>query len=187
MNKLIFGIAFIFTLVLVTSTSVSAVETTFCQISDSLSISNSIDTNNNETCNLRLTDSYDASGSHFKVFGDGRPYEGVSTVNGSVIDSVSDLDAATLTTCTYHTHARGDFDSYANLLTDADNGNIFLVKNCNGYEFGGGHYTELYRIVSSTDPSYTGDSWGYTGGWEFQVWTQSHKGNIIARNLPPTN
>ena len=186
MNKLIFGIAFIFTLVLVTSTSVSAVESTSCEISDNISISNSTDTNSNGACNLRLTDSYDLQGNHFKVFGDGH-YEGISVVEDIIIDSVSDLNAATLTTCTYHTHARGDFDIYASLLSDADSGNIFLVRNCNGYEFGGGHYTELYRIVSSTDPSYTGDSWGYTGGWEFQVWTQSHRGNIIARNLPPTN
>lgn len=108
---------------------------------------------------------YDANGDYYWDLGDGRIYK--------TVDSVADLDQATLTTCDYVVNYRADFgnDPYMN------EGWIQNHIQCSGYD-DNNHYN--YLIVSQTDPRYTGNPdnaiWGT---WEYHTLTQSHMGNLV--------
>lgn len=94
---------------------------------------------------------------------------------GGTVDSVEDLDQATLTTCTYRVHYRGSFenDRYQ------DSGWISNNILCKGYEPGA--YT--YLMVHQSDPRYTGEGTPLWGEWEYHVNAQSGVGNV-ERHLP---
>ncbi len=105
--------------------------------------------------------------------GDGRVY--------GTVGSLSDLDPATLTSCTYEVNYRGDFgnDPYM------DNGWIMNQINCSGYD-DNGHYS--YLIVHQTDPRYDGDpDLAIWGTWEYHVLGESGKGNLARPDHPVGN
>lgn len=106
--------------------------------------------------------SYDADGGYYWDRGFGR-------VLGNV-GSVDELDAATLTTCTYGVHYRGTFenDPYQ------DSGWISNTIRCEGAEAG----SFLYLIVHESDPRYTGEGTPIWGEWEYHVNAASGTGNV---------
>ncbi len=113
---------------------------------------------------------YDENGDYYWDLGDGRIY--------STVDSIEDLDAATLTVCTYQVQYRGDFgnDPYM------DSGWIINAINCVGYDPG----TYLYLMVHKTDPRYTGNpDWALWGDWEYHVLVESGTGNWVKRFAAP--
>jgi hypothetical protein len=108
---------------------------------------------------------YDDLGDWYWDLGDGR-------VQGTV-GAVSELDAATLTTCNYVVNYRGDFgaDPYM------DDGWIQNHINCSGYDDNGVYN---YLIVHESDPRYTGNpAWAIWGNWEYHVLTESGAGNLV--------
>jgi hypothetical protein len=108
---------------------------------------------------------YDYNGDFYWDLGDGR-------IQGTV-DSISDLDPETLTTCDYVINYRADFgnDPYMN------SGWITNLINCYGYD-DNGQYN--YFIVSDTDPRYTGNpDWAIWGNWEYHVLVESKSGNLV--------
>ncbi len=108
---------------------------------------------------------YDDNGNYYWDLGDGRIEK---TVN-----SISDLDQATLTTCDYVINYRADFNNNPFM----DHGWIQNHISCKGYD-DNGHYN--YLIVSDNDPRYTGNpEWAEWGTWEYHVLTESHNGNIV--------
>lgn len=108
---------------------------------------------------------YDAHGDWYWDLGDGR-------VRGTV-DSVDDLDEATLTVCDYQVEYRGNFENDPFL----DSGWILNDINCSGYD---DNNTYNYLIVHETDPRYTGNpDWSIWGTWEYQVLTVSGFGNLV--------
>jgi len=109
---------------------------------------------------------YDANGDWYWNLGDGR-------VEGTV-NSVSELDQSTLTTCDYEVQYRGKFQDTPYL----DSGWIKNEINCSGYDDNG---TYNYLIVSESDPRYTGTGKSIWGTWEYHVETESGKGNILVR------
>jgi hypothetical protein len=107
---------------------------------------------------------YDAAGDWYWDLGDGR-------VQGTV-DSVDDLDAATLTVCDYVVNYRGSFENDPFM----DTGWIQNHINCHGFD-DDGHYN--YTIVHETDPRYTGNpDWAIWGTWEYHVLTVDGLGNL---------
>lgn len=112
---------------------------------------------------------YDDNGDYYSDLGDGR-------VQGTV-SSIDDLDADTLTVCTYVNNYRADFGNTPFM----DQGWIQNHVNCSGYDDNG---TYNYLIVSDTDPRYTGNPdnaiWG---NWEYIVLTESGNGNTLVTNL----
>lgn len=108
---------------------------------------------------------YDALGGWYWDLGDGR-------IMGTV-DSVDQLDQATLTYCKYQVVYRADFgnDPYMN------DGWIINAIRQYGYD-GPGHWT--YLIVSDEDPRYTGNpEWAVWGTWEYHVLTEKGVGNLV--------
>lgn len=106
---------------------------------------------------------YDASGDYYWDLGDGRVY--------STVDSVDDLDGATLTTCDYVITYRADFGNDPFMNEGWIRNNI----RCSGAE--SGTYNSL--IVSQTDPHYTGNpDLAIWGTWEYAVDTWSGSGNV---------
>ncbi len=108
---------------------------------------------------------YDASGDWYWDLGDGR-------IQGTV-DSVDELDAATLSQCDYVNNYRGTFenDPYQ------DTGWISNHITCSGYD---GNGTYNYLIVHESDPRYTGNpDWAIWGNWEYKVLTESGSGNLV--------
>lgn len=114
---------------------------------------------------------YDANGDYYWDLGDGR-------IQGTV-DSVDDLDQATLTVCDYQVQYRGSFENDP----FQDTGWIMNNINCQGYDDNG---TYLYLIVNETDPRYTGNpNWAIWGNWEYHVLTTSGFGNLVRPETPP--
>ncbi len=108
---------------------------------------------------------YDADGDWYWDLGDGR-------IQGTV-DTMDDLDQATLTVCDYQVQYRGSFDNDPFL----DKGWIKNNINCSGYDDNG---TYNYVIVHETDPRYTGDpDRAVWGTWEYHVYTTSGQGNLV--------
>lgn len=108
---------------------------------------------------------YDANGEWYWDLGDGR-------VLGTV-DSVDELEQATLTTCDYVVNYRADFNNDPYM----DAGWIQNHINCSGYD-DNGHYN--YLIVHETDPRYTGNpDWEIWNTWEYHVLTESGSGNLV--------
>jgi hypothetical protein len=109
----------------------------------------------------------DASGAYYWDLGDGRVY----TTPG--IDSVDDLDQATLDVCDYVNNYRGSFENNA----FQDTGWIQNHITCKGYS-GTMHYN--YLIVNESDPRYSGNpDWAIWGNWEYHVLTESGSGNLV--------
>lgn len=132
----------------------------------------SLDQNNNGYPDLNVSVNghytsiyaYDANDDYYWDLGDGR-------VQGTV-ESVGDLDQATLTTCYYVVNYRGRFEDNPYL----DSGWIQNHINCSGYD-DNGEYN--YLIVSDRDPRYTGNpDWSIWGNWEYQTLTESKSGNL---------
>lgn len=117
---------------------------------------------------------YDANGDYYWDLGDGRIYK--------TVDSVDDLDPATLTTCDYVINYRADFNDDPFM----DAGWIQNHINCSGY---GNNKKYNYLIVHETDPRYTGnEDWAIWGTWEYHVKTRSGSGNLVDRlSNPQTN
>lgn len=108
---------------------------------------------------------YDESGNWFWDLGDGR-------IQGTV-DSIDDLDSATLTRCDYVVNYRGRFDNDPFL----DGGWIQNLINCSGYD-DNGQYN--YMIVHQSDPRYTGNpDWAIWGNWEYHGLIESGVGNLV--------
>lgn len=108
---------------------------------------------------------YDANGDWYWDLGDGR-------VLGTV-DSIEELDAATLTVCDYVVNYRGSFENDPFL----DSGWITNHINCRGYDDNDKYN---YVIVHETDPRYTGNpDWSIWGTWEFHTLTVSGIGNLV--------
>ena len=108
---------------------------------------------------------YDANGDYYWDLGDGRVF--------GTVDSVAELDQATLTTCDYVVNYRGAFENDPFL----DSGWIQNHINCSGYD-DNNHYNTL--IVHETDPRYTGNpDWAIWGTWEYHVLTVSGYGNLV--------
>lgn len=108
---------------------------------------------------------YDSNDDYYWDLGDGRVYK--------TVDSVDDLDQATLTVCDYVINYRADFgnDPYMN------EGWIQNLIQCRGFD-DNNHYN--YLIVSQNDPRYTGNpDWSIWGTWEYHVLTESHTGNLV--------
>jgi hypothetical protein len=102
--------------------------------------------------------------------GDGR-------IQGTV-DSVDELDAATLTTCDYVINYRADFGNDPFM----DAGWIQNHIQCSGYD-DNNHYN--YLIVHETDPRYTGNpDLAIWGDWEYHVDTLSGFGNLANPQKP---
>lgn len=107
----------------------------------------------------------DANGDYYWDLGDGRIYK--------TVDSVEDLDQATLSECDYKVHYKGDFGDDPFL----DMGVIQNMIHCYGY---GGNSTYNYQIVSEDDPRYTGNpEYAIWGTWEYHVNTESGVGNLV--------
>jgi hypothetical protein len=110
---------------------------------------------------------YDDLGGWYWDLGDGRVQSSVG------VDSVGDLDQATLTVCDYQVQYRGTFNNDPFL----DTGWIMNNINCSGYDDNGNYN---YLIVHETDPRYTGNSqWAVWGTWEYHVLTESGNGNLV--------
>lgn len=108
---------------------------------------------------------YDANGDYYWDLGDGR-------VQGTV-NSVYELDQATLTSCDYEVEYRGNFENDPFL----NSGWIINNINCSGYDDNG---TYNYVIVHKTDPRYRGNpDWAVWGDWEYHVATESKSGNLV--------
>jgi hypothetical protein len=108
----------------------------------------------------------DGHGDYYWDLGDGRIYK---TVN-----SVDDLDQATLTVCDYQVQYRGNFENDPFL----DSGWIKNDINCSGFDSG----TYNYLIVQDIDHRYTGNpDWAIWGTWEYHVYTVSGEGNLVRR------
>lgn len=106
---------------------------------------------------------YDANGDVYWDQGFGR--------SGGNVDSVDDLDEASLTTCYYIVTYRGTFEN----TPYQDSGWIRNNIRCEGAEPG----TYNSNIVHETDPRYTGNPdlaiWNV---WEYTVDTWSGVGNV---------
>lgn len=108
---------------------------------------------------------YDANGDWYWDLGDGR-------VLGTV-DSIDELDQATLTVCDYVVNYRGNFENDPFL----DSGWIHNNINCSGYDDNGKYF---YQIVHETDPRYRGNpDWSIWGTWEFHTLVESGVGNLV--------
>lgn len=108
---------------------------------------------------------YDSNGDYYWDLGDGR-------VQGTV-DSISELDESTLTTCDYQVQYRADFGNDAFM----DAGWIINDINCSGYD---DNNTYNYLIVHESDPRYTGNpDWEIWGTWEYHANTVSGYGNLV--------
>ena len=108
---------------------------------------------------------YDNLGDWYWDLGDGR-------VQGTV-DSVDDLDPATLTTCDYVVNYRGNFENDPFM----DSGWIQNHINCSGFD-DNNQYN--YLIVHETDPRYTDNpEWAIWGNWEYKALTISGFGNLV--------
>jgi hypothetical protein len=106
----------------------------------------------------------DGSGDYYWDLGDGRIYK--------TVESVADLDQATLTECDYVVNYRGTFEDDPFMDTGTITNNI----HCYGYEPG----TYYYQIVDETNPRYTGNpDWAEWGSWEYHVLTVSGAGNLV--------
>ena len=115
---------------------------------------------------------YDGNGDYYWDLGDGRIDQ--------TVDSVDDLDAASLTTCNYVNNYRADFGNDPFM----DAGWIQNHINCVGLEKA--QYN--YHIVHETDPRYTGNpDWAIWGNWEYHVLTISGEGNLVDRLTGPEN
>ena len=113
---------------------------------------------------------YDVSGNWYWDLGDGR-FQG--TVN-----SVDELDEATLTLCNYQVQYRGAFEDDAFL----DSGWIKNNINCGGYD-DNNSYNSI--IVHETDPRYTGNpDLAIWGTWEYHVDTVTGFGNLARPKTP---
>lgn len=124
------------------------------------------------TVNGKYTSLYawDADGNYYWDLGDGR-------IQGTV-DSVDDLDQATLTVCDYQVQYRGKFENTPFL----DSGWIINNIKCSGYA---NNNTYNYIMVHETDRRYTGDpDWAIWGTWEFHVYTVSGFGNLVRPESP---
>jgi hypothetical protein len=113
----------------------------------------------------------DGNGDYYWDLGDGRVYK--------TVDSVDDLDQATLDECFYTNNYRADFGNDPFM----DHGWIMNNILCKGYS-GTNHYK--YLIVSDTDPRYSGNpDWAVWGTWEYHVLAQTGFGNLV-RPYKPT-
>jgi len=107
----------------------------------------------------------DIVGDWYWDLGDGR-------IQGTV-NSVDELDAATLTVCNYVNNYRANFENDPYM----DSGWIQNHINCSGYD-DNNHYN--YLIVHETDPRYTGNpEWAIWGTWEYHALTISGYGNLV--------
>lgn len=107
---------------------------------------------------------YDANEDYYWDLGDGRIYK--------TVESVADLDQATLTECDYVVNYRGTFENDPFMDTGVIANNI----RCYGYEPG----TFNYQIVHESNPRYRGNpDWAIWGSWEFHVYTISGVGNLV--------
>lgn len=107
----------------------------------------------------------DASGDWYWDLGDGRIY-----THG--VESIEELDPATLTTCDYVVNYRGTFENDPYM----DTGWIMNNIRCHGYESAVYHYL----IVNESDPRYRGNpEYAVWGNWEYHVLTESGTGNLI--------
>ena len=107
---------------------------------------------------------YDESGDYYWDLGDGRIYK--------TVESIADLDQATLTECDYEVNYRGTFenDPYQ------DTGTIANDIHCHGFEPG----TYYYQLVDQTNPRYRGNpEFAEWGTWEYHVLTESGTGNLV--------
>lgn len=110
---------------------------------------------------------YDSHGDYYWDLGDGRVYTSVG------IDSIDDLDPATLTVCDYVVNYKGTFDNDPFL----DSGNVDNHIRCHGHD---GTSTFNTQIVHETDPRYRGNpAWAIWGDWELHVSTVSGTGNLV--------
>lgn len=108
----------------------------------------------------------DGSGDYYWDLGDGRIYTSAG------IESVADLDQATLTECDYVVNYRGTFENDPFM----DSGVIANHIRCHGYEKG----TFNYEIVHESNPRYRGNpEWAIWGSWEYHVLTESGAGNLV--------
>lgn len=116
------------------------------------------------TGNYNSLYAYDDAGGWFWDLGDGR-------VLGNVA-SVDDLDEATLTTCDYRVHYRGNFENDPFL----DSGSVSNMVRCRGFDDNGNYH---YQIVHETDPRYRGiPEHAIWGSWEYHVNVESGVGNL---------
>lgn len=107
---------------------------------------------------------YDDNGDYYWDLGDGRIFG---------VDSIDDLDQATLTVCDYVINYRADFGNDPFM----DAGWIQNIISCHGYD-DNGHYN--YFIVHETDPRYRGNpDWAIWGTWEYHGLTISGEGNLV--------
>jgi len=114
----------------------------------------------------------DGNGSYYWDLGDGRVYSSPG------IESIADLEQATLTTCDYIVNYRGTFENDPYM----DTGWIMNNIRCHGYE-GNTHYK--YLIVNESDPRYRGNpEYAVWGNWEYHVLAESGVGNLVR---PMTN
>lgn len=116
---------------------------------------------------------YDANGDDYWDMGDGR-------ILGTV-DSIAELDVATLTVCDYVVNYRADFGDDPFM----DTGWIQNHINCAGYD-DNNHYN--YLIVHESDPRYTGNpDWAIWNTWEYHALTISGFGNLVRPERPVGN
>lgn len=107
---------------------------------------------------------YDANEDYYWDLGDGRIYK--------TVDSVDELDQATLTICHYRNVYRAAFNNDPFM----DAGWIINNIRCSGFEKG----TYTYLIVHESDPRYTGNpDWALWNTWEYHVLTVSGEGNQV--------
>ena len=108
---------------------------------------------------------WDQLGNWYWDLGDGRVF--------GTVDSVDDLDEATVTKCNYVNNYRGTFDNDPFM----DSGWIQNHILCRGYA-DNNHYN--YLIVHETDPRYRGNpDWSIWGTWEYHALTISGFGNLV--------
>lgn len=108
---------------------------------------------------------YDVNEDYYWDLGDGRIYK--------TVDSVEDLDQATLTQCDYVVNYRGTFENDP----FQDSGWIMNNINCHG-ALDNGQYNSI--IVHKTDPRYTGNGGdpGWGEDWEYHTDVWSGAGNM---------
>lgn len=110
---------------------------------------------------------FDANGDYYWDLGDGR-------IQGTV-DSVEDLDQATLSVCDYKNQYRGTFENDPFM----DSGWISNNIRCKGYDYPQAQ-TYKYQIVHETDPRYQGnEDWSIWGTWEYHVLVEGGFGNLV--------